>query len=174
MPAQPAWFHRLNEILEQIRDLPVSHLDRLAVQKLFGVRERRARQIMAGLRGLQVGNAFAVERTALVARLESIAAGDRFQTEMARRTRMVEKLNRTRRELAARRVLIPTPPPSPARVLGDGIELLPNELRIRFQSAEELAARLFQLSQNMATDWVAFTDLVEKGLPCQGAPEPME
>ena len=43
MPAQPAWFHRLDEILETLRAMECSHLDRLAVQKLFGVRERRAR-----------------------------------------------------------------------------------------------------------------------------------
>jgi hypothetical protein len=49
VPAQPAWFHRLEEILEELRALEISHLDRLAVQKLFGVRERRARQILAGL-----------------------------------------------------------------------------------------------------------------------------
>ena len=59
MPSQPAWFHRLNEILETLRGMESSHLDRLAVQKLFGVRERRARQLMAGLTGLRAGNASA-------------------------------------------------------------------------------------------------------------------
>src|ERR1022692_2533330 len=43
MPYQPAWFHRLDEILETLRAMESSHLDRRAVQKLFGVRERRAR-----------------------------------------------------------------------------------------------------------------------------------
>jgi hypothetical protein len=62
--------HRLDEILETLRGMESSHLDRPAVQKLFGVRERRARQIMAGLPGLQVGNASAVARVALIARLE--------------------------------------------------------------------------------------------------------
>ena len=51
MPAQPAWFHRLDEILADLRSMTSTHLDRAAVEKLFRVRQRRARQIMAGLRG---------------------------------------------------------------------------------------------------------------------------
>src|SRR5258705_6873503 len=87
--------------------MEVSHLDRLAVQKLFRVRERRARQIMTGLPALQVGNAVAVERPALIQRLENMAAGDRFQWEVTRRARLVEDLDRARRQLAGRRVRIP-------------------------------------------------------------------
>ena len=68
MPSQPAWFHRLDEILGALRSMTSTHLDRLAVEKLFRVRQRRARQIMAGLEGLRVGNAAAVSREALIAR----------------------------------------------------------------------------------------------------------
>ena len=48
MPAQPACFHRLDEILADLLAIESTHLDRRAVQKLFRVRQRRARQIMAG------------------------------------------------------------------------------------------------------------------------------
>lgn len=164
MPAQPAWFHRLDEILEELRGLEISHLDRLAVQKLFRVRERRARQIMAGLPALQVGNAVAVERQALIERLKNTAAGNRFQWEMSRRTRLVEDLDRTRRDLAARRVRIPAAADvrdRRVRELGGGIELRPGELRIQFYGAEDLAAKLFEVSQAMANDWHAFAQTVE-------------
>ena len=43
MPAQPAWFHRLDEILSALRSMTSTHLDRAAVEKLFRVRQRRAR-----------------------------------------------------------------------------------------------------------------------------------
>ena len=164
MPAQPAWFHRLDEILEELRALEISHLDRLAVQNLFQVRERRARQIMAGLPALQVGNAVAVERPALISRLENTAAGDRFQWEMRRRARLVEDLDRTRRDLAARRVTIPAAADVRNRrvcELSGNIELRPGELRIRFYGAEDLAAKLFELSQAMANDWQAFAARVK-------------
>jgi len=78
MPAQPAWFHRLEEILEELRSLDTPYLDRLFLQKLFRVQERRARQLMAGLPGIQVGNAVAVSRDGLLARLEETANGDRW------------------------------------------------------------------------------------------------
>ena len=162
MPAQPAWFHRLTDILDELRTFEASHLDRLAVQELFRVRERRARQIMAGLPGLQVGNAFAVERQALIARLESTAAGEKFQWETARRARLTEELERTRKQLAARRVRIPAVALEPAlHQLPGGVDLQPRELRIQFRGAEDLASKLFALSQAMANDWVAFSRLVD-------------
>ena len=68
MSAQPAWFHRLEEILGALRSMTSTHLDRAAVEKLFRVRQGRARQIMAGLKGLRAGNAAAVSREALIAR----------------------------------------------------------------------------------------------------------
>ena len=74
MPSQPAWFHRLDEILGALRSMTSPHLDRAAVEKLFRVRRRRARQIMAGLEGLRVGNAAAGSREALIARLEQTAS----------------------------------------------------------------------------------------------------
>ena len=74
MPSQPAWFHRLDEIFTALRAMTSTHLDRAAVEKLFRVRQRRARQIMAGLKGLLVGNAAAVSREALIARLERTAS----------------------------------------------------------------------------------------------------
>jgi hypothetical protein len=164
MPAQPAWFHRLEEISDELRALEISYLDRLAVQKLFGIRERRARQIMAGLPGLQVGNAFAVERQALLKRLESVAAGERFQWEAARRARLAEDLDRTRRQLAGRRVRIPAAATVREMSVGrlpDDIELRPGQLRIRFFGAEDLAAKLLELSQAMANVWNAFARAVE-------------
>src|ERR1039457_6548351 len=116
MPAQPAWFHRLDEILETLRGMESSHLDRQAVQKLFGVRERRARQLMAGLPGLRAGNAFAVARLALIARLEETAQGGLFQWATNRRARVVEELDRPRRHLAARRGLLPASAGVPGNV----------------------------------------------------------
>ena len=40
MPAQPAWFHRLEEIFTAPRAMTSTRLDRAAVEKLF--RERRS------------------------------------------------------------------------------------------------------------------------------------
>ena len=82
MPAQPTWFHRLDEIVCELRALGTDYLDRQAVERIFGVRERRARQIMGGLPCLPVGNAVAVSRSALIERLEATKVGDRFQWKL--------------------------------------------------------------------------------------------
>ena len=119
MPSQPACFHRLDEILEALRAMKFTHLDRLAVEKLFRVRQRRARQIMADLEGLRVGNAAAVSREALIARLERPPAAGVFQWEGNRRARLVEDLDRLRRQLAARRGRIPAAADVRERLLED-------------------------------------------------------
>ena len=36
MPSKPAWFHRLPEILDVLCGMDTSHLDRQAVEQLFG------------------------------------------------------------------------------------------------------------------------------------------
>lgn len=153
------WFHRLESILTELRSLQVEYLDRLAVERIFGVRQRRARQLMAGLPSLQVGNAVAVSRAALIERLETTSGGDRFQWEIGRRARVVESLEALRRHAAARRVRVPAPASSRDRLFADlspEIGLQRRELRISFANAEDLAAKLFELSQAMANDWNTF------------------
>ena len=165
MPSKPAGFHRLPEILDILRSLEAGHLDRQAVEQLFGVGERRSRQLMAGLPVIRVGNAGAVSRLALLERMEETAASGVYQWEVARRARVVEELERTRRELAARRVQISLSLAAEHRRFGDlpaAIELRPGELRVAFSGAEELAAKLVELSQAMAQDWGGFIRAVEQ------------
>ena len=86
---------------------------------------------MAGLPGLRVGNASAIARQALIARLEETAAGGLFQWEVNRRARVVEDLDRTRRQLAARRVRIPAAADAQDRRVRDlsgDIALQPGEI----------------------------------------------
>jgi hypothetical protein len=164
MPAQPIWYHRLPAILAEVEELQTGYLDRSAVEKLFGIRERRARQIMSRLPCVQVGNAIAVERPGLIRFLRSIADEEKFQWEVGRRSRLAEELERVRLQLSARKVSIPTPADRIGVALAERTQLRPGELRITFHDAEDLAAQLFQLSQAMASDWSAFKKAAEDGL----------
>ena len=94
MPSQPAWFHRLDEILSALRAMTSTHLDRVAVS-----------------------------REALIARLEWTAAAGVFQWEGNRRARVVEALDLARRQLAAQHVRIPAAADVCARLLGDPFRL---------------------------------------------------
>lgn len=80
MPARPAWFRDLPCILEKLERSSRSLLDRQAVEALFGVEERRARQLLrqfAGPEGLvPVGNALGVPRDRFCHHLRRFAQGE--------------------------------------------------------------------------------------------------
>jgi len=112
---------------------------------------------------LQVGNATAISRVALIERFVNTAKGDRFQWELSRRARVSESLEAVRKHSAAQRIQIAAPLDSRNRVIGDhipGIELGPGELTVHFHGAEDLASKLFELSQAMANDWSEIKKLV--------------
>jgi hypothetical protein len=79
---------------------------------------------------------------------------------------LTDHLDRARRQLATRHVRIPAAAGVRDRSVrglgGSGVELRPGELRIQFYGAEDLAAKLFELSQTMANDWQAFARAVEQ------------
>ena len=101
---------------------------------------------------------------ALIERLEATASSPAYQWEVRRRS-IAEELDRPRREIAPRHVQIPTAPDVTRRRFGDlpaAIRLTPGELQIAFSGAEDLAAKLVELSQAMANDWSAFLRAVEE------------
>ena len=92
MPSQPAWFHRLEEIFTGPAFHDIHSPRPPGGRETLPSAPRRARQIMAGLEGLRVGNAAAGSREALIARLEQTAAARIFQWEGNRRARVVARL----------------------------------------------------------------------------------
>lgn len=152
----------LPRILTELRDFDGPILDRQAVQRLFGIGERRARQLMAGLPGLRVGNALAVGRIAFIGRLEKIAQGATFEREVSRRARIAETLEALRRHARAQAVRLGVATDAHTQELPEGVKVTVGELRIHFSGAGDLAAKLFELSQAMANDWEAFRRAAEE------------
>lgn len=151
--------------MEQIRHLPAPVVDRATVELLFGVRRRRANQIIARMGGYEVGRTALVERERFLAGLEAIAAGDEFHYEERRRARVHEKLDEARRIVRAQKVRIQAAPSStkPAGPpLPQGVSLHPGEIRIAFDSPETLLTRLFELSQSIAHDYDEFATYISK------------
>ena len=129
--------------------MDAGHLDRQEVETLVGVGSRRARQLMTGLAGIRVGNAVAVSRLALLERMEAAARPPPISGKWP----------------AVRRVRIPAAPDLSRRRFGDlpaAISLTPGALKIEFRGAEDLAAKLLELSQAMANDWSAFMRAVKE------------
>ncbi len=107
----------------------------------------------------QIGNAVAVSRAALIERLEMTSAGDRFQWVIRKRSRVVDSLETLRKHAAAAPVRVPAPANARDRLfanLSPEIILHSGDLHIHFANAEDLAAKLFELSQALANDWLTF------------------
>ena len=153
MPAQPAWFQQLTEILAVVRTLPSPVLDRSMIEALFQVRRRRAQQLLERFSGFQSGRRWLIEREVLIRALEAIERGDPLEREMRRRERLQDTLGEIRRIQTARRVKISAGRAGENLGLADlppTIALNPGELRIRFRGAEDLLSQLYELSQAIA------------------------
>ena len=137
-------------------DVPV--VDRACFERVFGVRRRRAIQLLHQFGGYQSGRTFFIERVKLLRSLRRMARGD-YEWELARRTKLVAEIERTKKLLPGRQVQIVVPAEVAEQKIADlpaGVHLQPGELRIEFNGAEELLQRLFELSQAILNDYQRF------------------
>jgi len=167
MPAQPTWLLQVPKILEELKEMSVPFLDRAAIEKLFGVRRRRAIQLMYDFgAGYIVGKTFLIERLQLITNLETISRGDEFLFEARRKERLVVDLDRSRKAIAGRRVVIAAASDAHERTIEDlpvGIHLKHGELRIEFHGTEDLLRHMFELSQTILNDYERFSKVCESG-----------
>jgi hypothetical protein len=158
------WLVRLPEILGDLAGMKVPVIDRAVFEKVFGVRRRRAIQLLHFFSGYQAGRTFLIDRLALIGQLESLQAGAEFVWEERRRQRVCEALEKGRLYRAAARVRIPVEPGVQERQMSDlseGIQLRQGSLHVDFCKVEDLLAKLFELSKAAANDFEAFRDAAE-------------
>src|SRR3954447_17675748 len=162
MPAQPSWFPRLSQILAELRALDtVPFLDRQAFERLFRVKDRRARVLMSRCPGVRIGNAWAVERQQVIAWLEGLQQGEEFQWERQRRQRVAAVYEQAKREHTARQIQIPVnrrKNSTGLTSLPPGVMLAKRELRVQFSGLEDFLAKLYTLSQAVQNDFEAFVE----------------
>jgi hypothetical protein len=159
MPAKAQWLLRVPEILEELSALELPVVDRAVCERLFGLRRRRAIDLMRSFGGYQAGRTFLIDRPKLVAELERIRVSSDFKMEARRRERLTDRLEAIRRLQTAARVAIPVAPPTLGSRLPElppGVGLTPGALHIQFRSSEDLLGKLFALAQAIANDYEAF------------------
>ena len=166
MPAQPSWFVRIPEMLECLRK-PSSppFLDRPAVERLFGVGRRQAIRLMGGCSGYQIGKTFLVDTRAVIEFLSVIETSGAGEQARVRKNRVAAALEDGAGRVAARQILVPRRGvgPNPGG-LPAGIAVLgPGRVEIRYQSAEDLLARVVELVSAATRDFPAFRSLYEEG-----------
>jgi hypothetical protein len=150
-------------------EVPV--VDRAVFERLFGVRRRRAIELMHYFGGYQTGRAFLIERVALIGQLEALVESTEFVVEQRRRQRLIEALEKVRRYRVAARVTIPVTADARDRQMNDlpgGVELHPGHLQVDFVKAEELLAKLYELSKAAANDYEGFRRAAEGGMTRAG------
>jgi hypothetical protein len=159
------WLLRIPEIREELAGMEVPVIDRAVFERLFGVRRRRAIQLMHYFGGYQAGRTFLLDRVQLMGQLEPLQASAEYVLEARRKQRLTEALERVRRHRAAARVVLPV---DATRLDGrlvdlpDGIQLEPGSLHVEFRKAEDLLAKLFELSKAAANDFEAFRNAAER------------
>jgi hypothetical protein len=164
LPAQPQWLLQLPRIIAEVAAVSVPVIDRRMVERLFGVRRRRAIELMHVFGGLQSGQGFLLDRLDLIRQLKRIQAGAGFAVEEERRQRLVEALEEARRYRVSAKVSIPVLSCNGKLAkLPDGIWLAPGSLKVDFRRAEELLGKLFALAQTAAADFEAFRSAVDGG-----------
>jgi hypothetical protein len=130
---------------------------------MFSVRRRRAIYLMHRFGGYQAGRTFLIDRTKLIRALEHLTR-DEYGPELARKTRLVDELEKTRKLLPGRTVRLMVPVDASERRLSDlpaSIHLSAGELRIEFHGTEDLLRQMFELSQMIMNDYRKFEQICE-------------
>lgn len=164
MPAKPVWLLRVPEIISEVRSLAgAAVIDRAAFERLFGVRRRRAIDLMQQVGGFQCGRTHILQREELLSWLERVQAGDGFKAEQRRKQKVAEQINELHRRRGAANIHIPVLPQIRTE-LPAGISLRPGEMAVSFTTTEDLLARLYAIATAAADDFDSFTAIIE-GVP---------
>jgi hypothetical protein len=167
LPAKSQWLFDIPGILERLRVLEVPVIDRSGCERIFGVRRRRAIELMHEFGGYQSGNTVLLDRLDLVRQLEELATNPAVERECRRKERLSEKLAGLQRDRAAAMVRIPVVP-VPHQGLPAGVEFAPGRMAVSFSGVEELLGTLYALAQSAAGDYEGFRAAAESGnsRPC--------
>ncbi len=160
MPAKPAWYDKLDSIIEQLRSSPRAFIDRAAVEFLLGVGRRRAQQILAPCITDRVGANGVASPDVLISHLRRLAEGEERYYEVRRRRRVAVTLDRLRRDrLDNPRVLVE----APARIvrqefenLPPGVRLEPGRITVEFGEPREALEKLLALAMAIGNDFHRF------------------
>jgi hypothetical protein len=159
---------RIPDLIAALSQLDSPVVDRSVCERVFRVGRRQANHIMRGFGGYKSGNTVLLDRPYLIAALERLAQSPEVRREHTRKRRLSDHLDELHRYAAARSILLPTSRAFQSRHaerLPAGVALTPGRLIVSFGVAEELFARLYELTQLAVTDFERIRDLADSGPP---------
>jgi hypothetical protein len=164
MPAKALWLLHIPEIIAMLEMFDVPVVDRAIIERLFGLRRRRAIELLHRFGGYKAGRTFLVDRHLLIEHLRRLADGEEFQQERQRKERLGHTVDQLRRHQTAARVKISVQPDGFSRKLAElsaGVALGPGHLHIEFSGTEDLLSKLYELSQAASNDFDRFRAAAE-------------
>ena len=164
MPYLPSWARKVNEILEVVESSDIQVFERRSIESLFQVKKSVAVTLMGRIGGLgRIGTSQSVDRRHLLLFLHKVQIDPRYGAEAARLERVEKKLEAERRDLSARRHIIPVERHIDVAIDGlPGVLLQHGQLTIDFWGTEDLLRKLYELSQAIVQDWNRFEKLAEE------------
>src|ERR1035437_7934984 len=107
MPAKPEWLLRLPDIRAELEHLDVPVVDRAGIERIFGLKRRRAIELLHQFGGYQAGRTFLLDRARLLEALHSLESREDYSVEKRRRERLRDVVEASREHLISTRVRIP-------------------------------------------------------------------
>jgi len=167
VPAKPAWYGKLDDVIRQLEALPRPFVDRPTLEFLLGVGRRRAQQIMAPCITERVGASGLVDRGALIGRLRQLARGDDGYYEIQRQRRVARTLERLRQERLERPQLLVEAPAAAVQqefeFLPPGIRLEPGRVTVEFTEPREALEKFLALAMAISNDFERFERITRRG-----------
>ena len=167
MPAKPAWYSKIGEVILELEALPRPFVDRAMVELLLGVGRRRAQQIMAPCVDERVGSNGLANRDAFIAHLRRLAEGEDGYYERRRRRKVAMVLEQLQRErLETPRLLVEAPAQVAAQELEnlpEGIRLEPGRITVTFDRPQQALEKLLALAMAIGNNLDRFERQVRAG-----------
>lgn len=167
MPQKPAWFSRINEVIEEVQSLPRPFVDRPTVEFLLGVGRRRAQQILAPCISHRVGTNGLADRDAFIVHLRRLADGEDGYYEHQRRRKLAEILVQLQKDRLQRPQLLVE---APVQVLTQefenlptGVWLEPGRITVTFDQPQEALEKLLALAMAISNDFDGFERITRHG-----------
>jgi hypothetical protein len=167
MPAKPAWYSRINDIIRELESLPRPFVDRATVEFLLGVGRRRAQQIMAPSITDHVGTNGLADRALLIARLRRVAQSDDGYYEVERRRKVARAIDRLRQERIEQPQLLVEAPVAVVNqeleYLPPGVRLEPGRVTVEFDEPRQALEKFLALAMAISNDFDRFESSTRHG-----------
>src|SRR5450631_3011201 len=168
MNSYPSWIHRIPEMLEVLALLPDERIDRRRAEELFDLRRSAAHELLRRFGAERHGNALAISRGKLMARLRELQEHPDWRWERERRgqirARIEELRPHPRRSLVAAGVALQQQIHQTAVIgLPETIQFAPGCLFICCQSMEHLVEQLVLVAQSLDSNYEGMRLRVESG-----------